>query len=105
MAKFHGNIGFAETVEVEPGVWREQIVEHAYDGDLIQAARDLQSSDSINDNVNIANKISIIADPFAEKNFLTMRYVVFMGVKWKIKNVSVSYPRLVLTVGGVYNGQ
>jgi hypothetical protein len=105
MAKFYGKIGYANTVETKPGVYEEQIVERFYYGDLIRNTRRLQSADQVNDNINISNEISIVADPYATNNFHTMRYAVFMGTKWKISNVEVSYPRLILTLGGVYNGQ
>lgn len=105
MAKFYGKIGYASTVETKPGVYEEQIVEHSYYGDLIRNTRRLQSADQVNDDINISNEISIVADPYATNNFHTMRYAVFMGTKWKISNVEVSYPRLILTLGGVYNGQ
>lgn len=104
MAKFYGSIGYAETVETKPGVWEEQITEHIYYGDLIRNTRRLQSSDKLNDDINVANEISIVADPFANQNFHSMRYVEFMGAKWKISSVEVQYPRLILTIGGVYNG-
>lgn len=103
MAKFYGEIGYAVTVEMSPGVWDEQITERTYYGDLIRDTRRLQSSETLNDNINIANEISIVADPFANENFYSMRYVVFRGAKWKISNVEVQYPRLILTIGGVYN--
>lgn len=105
MAKFYGKIGYANTVETKPGVYEEQIVERSYYGDLIRNTRRLQSADQVNDDINISNEISIVADPYAANNFHTMRYAVFMGTKWKISNVEVSYPRLILTLGGVYNGQ
>ena len=104
MAKFYGKLGFAETVETTPGVWKEKIVDYSYFGDIIRNARRLQSSDQLNDDINISNEISIVADPYANQNFHSMRYVEFMGAKWKITNVEVRYPRLILTVGGVYNG-
>ena len=105
MAKFYGKIGYANTVETKPGVYEEQIVERSYYGDLTRNTRRLQSADQVNDNINISNEISIVADPYATNNFHTMRYAIFMGTKWKISNVEVSYPRLILTLGGVYNGQ
>lgn len=105
MAKFHGAIGYANMVETSPGVYKEQIVERTYSGDLIKNTRRLQTADQLNDNVNIANQISIISDPFANENFHSMRYVTFMGAKWKVTNIDVQYPRLILTVGGVYNGE
>lgn len=105
MGKFFGAIGYGVTVETTPGVWEEQITERQYYGDLIRNLRKLESSGHLNDNINISNEISIVADPFAYENFHSMRYVEFMGAKWKISSVEVKYPRLILTVGGLYNGQ
>ncbi|MDE6019791.1 MAG: hypothetical protein K2H01_02160 [Ruminococcus sp.] len=105
MAKFYGSIGYAITEETAPGVWEEIITEHMYYGDLIRNTRKLQSTDQLNDNINVANEISILADPFAYNNFHSMKYVRFMGTKWKIISIEVQYPRLILTVGGVYNGE
>ena len=105
MAKFYGAIGYAVTEETKPGVWMEKITERMYYGDLTRNTRKLQSTDQLNDNINVANEISIVADPFANENFHSMRYVEFMGAKWKITSIEVQYPRLILTVGGVYNGK
>ena len=105
MAKFYGIIGYAVTEEAKPGVWTEKIIEHAYYGDLTRNTRRLQSADQLNDNIDVANEISIVADPFANENFHSMRYVEFMGAKWKVTSVEVQYPRLILTLGGVYNGK
>ena len=75
MAKFFGKIGYAVTTETEPGVWVEQITERSYYGDVIRNVRKLQTSDQVNDDINISNEISIVADPFAYQNFHSMRYV------------------------------
>lgn len=32
-----------------------------------------------------------------------MRYAEFGGVKWKVTDVKVQYPRLILTFGGIYH--
>lgn len=104
MAKWFGKIGFAETKETVPGVWKESITDRQYYGDLIRNTRRLQSSEHLNDDINVSNEISIVSDPYANENFHSMRYVEFMGARWKISNVEVQYPRLILTLGGVYNG-
>ena len=104
MAKFYGAIGYAKTVETMPGVWTEQITERDYYGDVIRNSRRLQSSDKVNDDLSISNQISIVADPYAINNFHSMRYAEFMGAKWKVSDIEVQYPRLLLTLGGVYNG-
>lgn len=103
MAKFYGEIGYVETIETEPGVWVENIIKRNYYGDLIRNTRSLVSSGNVNDNINISNEISILADPYANEHFHSMRYVELMGAKWKITNVEVKYPRLILTIGGLYN--
>lgn len=105
MAKWYGEIGYAESVEVEPGVWDEQLTGRLYYGDLIRNARRLQSTDyKTNDDISISNTISIVADPYAMNHFHSMRYAELYGAKWKIDNVEVQPPRLLLTLGGVYNG-
>lgn len=103
MAKFYGVIGYEITEETEPGIYEERIIENAYYGDVIRNTRRLQESNKVNDNITISNQISIIADPFANNNFHAMRYIEYMGSKWKITEVEVQYPRLILTIGGVYN--
>ena len=104
MARYFGAVGYADTVETAPGVFVEQITERKYYGELIRNVRKLQSAETLNDDINVSNTISIVADPFANENFHAMRYVEYMGVKWKITSVEVQYPRLSLTIGGIYNG-
>lgn len=103
MAKFYGAIGFAETVETTPGVWEHQIVERNHRGELTRNNRRLQTTSQVNDNLNISNQISILADPYADQNFHSIIYAKFMGAKWKVTDIEVQPPRLILTLGGVYN--
>lgn len=105
MAKFYGKIGYAKRVETKPGVWKPTIIERECSGDLLGNTHKIQSSGGVNDNVDLAQDISIVADPYATENFRSMRYVEFMGTKWSIKFVKPQYPRIILTTGGVYNGQ
>lgn len=104
MARFYGKVGFAVPTEIRPGVWEDSVVERPYYGDVIRNTRRNESGDRVLDDINISNEISIIADQFANENFHHMTYVEFMGALWKVSTVAVQRPRLVLTVGGVYNG-
>ena len=61
MAKFCGLIGYALTVETEPGIYEDFYFN------------------------------------------LSKAEVTEMGAKWKITDVEVQYPRLLLTIGGLYN--
>lgn len=105
MAKFYGIIGYAVHVETKPGVYEEEITERSYYGDLDRDMLKVQSTDKVNNDINVANVISIVADPFANQHVHEMRYVEFMGAKWNISNVEIQYPRLRLTIGGVYHGR
>lgn len=103
MAKWYGKVGYAETIETAPGVWEERITTRSYYGDSFRNTRLLQNSGQVNDNVNIGNQISIVADPYAEGHIHWMRFVEFQGSNWKVTNVDVQPPRLILTIGGLYN--
>ena len=106
MAKYYGRIGYAaESVEIEPGVWVNKPVERNYSGDVLRNTRRYENSGYATDNLNVNNMISIIADDFAFKHFGSLTYAEWMGTLWKVTNVEVAYPRLILTIGGVYNGQ
>ena len=104
MPKLYTTIGFAPRFTLTaPGVWEEEVVTKNYYGELIRNTRRLENTGQVNDNVNINNRISIVADPYARENFHTMRWIQFMGSKWKISEVEVEYPRLILSIGGLYN--
>lgn len=103
MAKFYGLIGYAESSETAPGVWTSGLTERNYTGDIIRMSRRWTPGDTLNDNLTINNQISIVADPFAFQNFHKIVYIKWMGAAWKITNIEVQRPRLILTIGGVYN--
>lgn len=105
MARFSGKIGYVHQVESVPGVWEDVVEERTYYGDVLRNSRRLQSGSNLNDDIEISNRVSIIADPFANENFHAMRYVIFMGSKWKITDIEVEYPRLILSLGGLWNGK
>lgn len=104
MAKYFGEIGYAETVETRPGVWREEITERSYYGDVLRDTRKSEPGESVNDDIAVNNSLSIVADPYAYNHFFAIRYAKWMGACWKVSNVEVQRPRLLLTLGGLYNG-
>lgn len=103
MAKFCGMIGFSKTKETKTDAWEEEIIEKRYFGDVTRNFSQRKSDSQLNDNIDISNAISIIADPYVNQNLNAIRYIVFMGTKWKVTNIEVQYPRLLLSIGGVYN--
>lgn len=105
MAKWFGKVGYATCEEVSPGVWQDKITTRQYSGEVMRInSRWTASQDSTNDDLTLDKQISIVADPFAYQNFNSIKFVEFMGTMWKVTSVNPERPRLVLTVGGVYNG-
>jgi len=104
MAKFHGEIGYSSSTETAPGVWTDIITKREYFGDVIRETKQWTSADKVNDNLVINNRISVVADDFAYTNFSAMRYVIWAGVYWKVSSIEIQRPRLILSLGGVYNG-
>ena len=102
--KYYGKIGFVDTQETTPGVWEEVVTERYYYGDVTRNIAKWQSANQLNDDRNISNQISIVADPFAYEHFHKMRFIEWMGTLWKISDIEVQFPRLNLSIGGVYNG-
>ena len=105
MARFYGVVGYIIEEETALDVIEEKPVERYYKGDLVKNNRKLDQGVGKNDDVTISNQISIVADPYALSHIFAMRYVRWMGTNWKVSNVEVQHPRLILTLGGVYNGE
>lgn len=104
MAKFQGLIGYIQTEETSPGVYTDVVTERPYKGDLLRNSQRWEASDErLNDDININNRFSIVADVYAYENMEYIRYIQWNGVKWRIKKFDVQRPRLILHVGGVYN--
>lgn len=106
MAKFHGKVAFANDVETPSGsgVWVKVVTEREYFGDVIRESRQFSNTNQVNDSLSLNNRVSIVSDDFANSNLASMVYVVIGGVYWRVSNVEISRPRLVLSLGGVYNG-
>lgn len=104
MAKFYGKVGYATEEKVDFGDVRPVFTEYEYAGDVEKNSRQLQDVQNLNDDIKVNNRISILADSFAYQHFFDIRYVEWMGSRWKVANVEVARPRLILTLGGLWNG-
>ena len=105
MAKWYGKIGFTVTEEIEPGMWvNNELVTREYFGDVISNQWIRQNSGEVNDNIKISNQISIVADPYAVNHVSSMTWIEFSNEKWKVSKVDVQYPRLIISLGEVWNG-
>jgi hypothetical protein len=106
MTRFYGEVGYGESVETPSGsgVYADLITEISYFGDVLRNTRLLASGESLNDDISVSNSISIIADEYAVEHFFAIRYIRWAGTNWTVTNVEVQRPRLILSLGSVYNG-
>jgi hypothetical protein len=104
MARFSGKVGYGVTVETSPGVHEDQIVERVYFGDVVRTSVAFRAGESVNNDLSVGNSISVVADAFANEHFFAVRYVDWAGSLWAVSEVEVQAPRLILRLGGVYNG-
>jgi hypothetical protein len=102
--RFYGAVGYGQSVESAPGVWKDVITEVSYYGDVTRNTRQLREGSLVNDDITVGNNISIVADAYANENFMNIRYVAWLGSSWTVSAVEVRAPRLILTLGGIYNG-
>lgn len=105
MARFFGELGYADdAVETAPGTFEERIVERQYFGTILQNIRSLRDGQYVNSDISVNNRISVVTDAYADEHFHAIRYVNWSGKRWIVDSVTVERPRLILELGGVYNG-
>jgi|SRR3954465_5564268 len=104
MTRFFGKVGYGISVDQGEGVWTTVVSEHLYQGDVVRPSRRYLSDDKVNSDLTVGNAISIVADGYANNHFFAIRYVEWRGALWEVTNVDVESPRLVLRLGGAYNG-
>lgn len=104
--RFYGVVGYGDSVETAPGsgVWRDEITEQTFYGDVLRDTRQLIDGIGVNENITVGNRISILADPSAFEDFDKIKYVEWNGKLWTVPDVEVDRPRLILSIGSVYNG-
>lgn len=105
MAKYYGSVGYGETKQTAPGIWEDVITERPYYGDILQNIRRLDPGEELNNNLSIMNRISIVSDAYALEHFFAIRYVNWAGSLWEVNRVEVQAPRLILSLGAVYDGK
>ena len=105
MTRFYDRVGYALPGNLVNGVMTENIVERDHTGEVLLTMSSLEPSNKVNDDIRLQNRISIVADAFAQENFSFIKYVLWMGTRWTVNSVQVERPRLILMLGGVYHGR
>lgn len=106
MGRFAGKVGFVNGEgHLVKGVWQKGISERPYKGEYLNQTQTIVGDDKVNNDISFSERISIVADSFAIENYEFVKYVEKKpGLVVEVTSVTDARPRLVLTLGGVYNG-
>lgn len=105
MARFYGNVGYVLPADLVDGVYKPNVVERAYYGDVLNETQTYDFADKVNDDARLSERISIVADAYADENYAHIKYVLKAGLRWSVVSIQITRPRLILSLGGVYNGE
>lgn len=104
MARYSGLVGYGVQVETTPGIWKTIDEARMMKGDIIRQNANIQDSGKVNDDITLNHRVSLVGDPYAFENYFNMKWVQIDGRKWKVTSIEVQRPRLIVTLGGVWNG-
>lgn len=80
------------------------ITERPLYGDVLRPGRSFQEDGKVHRDTQMTNRISVLADDYAAENVYAIRFVEWKGVLWYVTQVAEERPRLILSLGEVYNG-
>lgn len=108
MTKYSGFIGVEKgSTEISPGIWSASgMVEIPARGDLLNLSKRYSEGDNkITDDLSVSNRISLLAAYDLLGNVGSIRYATLLGSRWKVVTLEFLGHRLILTLGGVWNGE
>jgi hypothetical protein len=104
MAKFSGLVGYVTQSESSPGVWSSVENPIMMKGDIIRQSSNGQNDDKVNSDVSLNHRVSLVGDAYSFGNYYNIRWVEINGLKWEISSIEIQRPRIIVTLGGIWNG-
>lgn len=104
MAKFAGLVGYVTQEETVPGVWSPVDNPRMMKGDVIRQVSNYQDDGKVNGNITLNHRVSLIGDAYAFGNYYNIKWIELDGYKWEISSVEISRPRIIVSLGGLWNG-
>ena len=105
--RFHGYLGYeGPSVEDPPdsGIYKASVVERVHTGVIVKHRRNQDNATSINGVMSVNNDISIVGDPYALEHLHNLKYIRWNNVCWTVTSVETDTPRIIVSIGEVYNG-
>jgi len=100
-----GVIGYGEQTKIRPGVVEDVIIEKKFRGETVRPpSSGPDEGQKVNDDLRVGVTLSIVAGAYHSTHVHAIRYISWQGQLWKVSNVDVQHPRLILRLGGLYHG-
>lgn len=104
MAKFSGLVGYVTQEEKVPGVWVPVENPRKMKGDVIRQSASSQNGNKVNSDISLNHRVSLIGDAYAFGNYYNIKWIELHGRKWEVSSVEIERPRIIVNLGGLWNG-
>jgi hypothetical protein len=110
MSKYAGLVGYVTQEESVPGVWSQVEKTSTMKGDIIRQSSTngngarISDTGKINDDISLSHRVSLLGDAYAFNNYYAIKWIKIDGHKWQVTSVELQRPRIIITVGGLWNG-
>ena len=104
MAKYAGLVGYVTQEESVPGVWSPVENPKLMRGDIIRQASSSQNDNKVNSDIALSHRVSLLGDAYAFGNYYNIKWIDIDGRKWEVTSIEIQRPRIIVTLGGLWNG-
>ncbi len=104
MAKYAGLVCYVTQEEKVPGVWTPLENPVLMKGDIIRQSSNYQDNGKINSDISLNHRVSLVGDAYAFDNYYNIKWIMLDGRKWEVTSVEIQRPRIIVSIGGLWNG-
>lgn len=104
MARFAGLVGYVTQEETSPGIWSSVEKSVMMKGELIRQSSNNRDAGKVNSDITLNHRVSLMGDSYSFDNYYNIKWVMVDKVKWEVSSIEIQRPRLILAIGGLWNG-
>lgn len=105
MARYSGLVGYVTQEETVPGVWSPVENPRTMKGEIIRQSSTNPDHGKINSDISLNHRVSLWGDAYAFDSYYAIKWIQIDGRKWEVTSVEIKRPRIIVTVGGLWNAQ
>lgn len=98
------SLGFAESKQVRPGIWDDEITEVPKLAEVRQRTETFQVEGNVIPEYKTTTSVSVLSQGPVKPDYSNLRYVLYAGERWIVTSAVHEPPRMTLFIGEVYSG-